>query len=445
MNKFFLAILLIFSLEALAQSNEYMIVGKVVEAGSHQFIDYATVVAKDLNSGEMISGTSTDNGGDFQLSVRSKDILIEISFLGFTTKTIDDITFDKNLLNLGEIQLGEDAQALDEVIVTAEKSTTEFKLDKRVFNVGKDLSTTGASALEVLNNVPSVNVNIEGQVSLRGSTGVQMLINGKPSVIADEAGNALGTITADMIERVEVITNPSAKYEAEGTSGIINIVLRKEEKRGLNGSLSLNSGIPDNHSVGLSLNRRTEKFNLFTQLGVGFRELPSDVENTNRDLINNTELVSTGQEFRNETYYNIILGSDYYINPLNIITLSGSFAYEVEDQPSETSFSFAREGAKESAWTRTEETSATNPKLQYELQYKRSFTDDEDHQLLFSAIGNYFGKDQTSTFTNNFTLGSPNQKIKLQIQNLKKANLHSTLITQNRSTTIGLWKPGHNI
>ena len=152
-------------------------------------------------------------------------------------------------------------------------------MDKRVFNVGKDLSSTGASALEVLNNVPSVNVNIEGEISLRGSSGVQILINGKPSVLASEQGNALGTITADMIEQIEVITNPSAKYDAEGTSGIINIIIKKEERKGINGSATINIGIPHNHSFGLSLNRRTEKFNLFTQLGVGYRELPNDREN----------------------------------------------------------------------------------------------------------------------------------------------------------------------
>ena len=108
----------------------------------------------------------------------------------------------------------------------------EFKLDKRVFNVGKDLSSTGASALEVLDNVPSVTVSIEGQVRLRGNAGVQILINGKPSVLTSEGGNALGSITAEMIEKVEVITNPSAKYEAEGTAGIINIVIKKMKGRG---------------------------------------------------------------------------------------------------------------------------------------------------------------------------------------------------------------------
>jgi outer membrane receptor for ferrienterochelin and colicin len=183
-----------------------------------------------------------------------------------------------------------------------------------------------------------VNVNIEGEISLRGSQGVQILINGKPSVIASEGGNTLGTLTADMIDRVEVITNPSAKYDAEGTSGIINIVIKKEQRKGLNGSVSVNTGAPDSHSLGVSLNSRSEKFNLFSQLGFGIRELPRDRINRNVDLVNNTAVVSTGTEFRNENYYNFILGTDYYINENNTLTLSGNFAMEFEDQPSQSSF-----------------------------------------------------------------------------------------------------------
>ena len=390
---------------SIAQSPGFKIIGTVVEASSNQAIDYATVIVGDKLTSEILTGTTTENGGKFELTTDTKNVYVEVSFIGYTNKKIEDISFDGKMIDLGIITLGEDAQRLEEVIVTAEKSTTEFKLDKRVFNVGTDLSTTGASALEVLNNVPSVNVNIEGQVSLRGSAGVQILINGKPSVLAEDSGNALGTITADMIEKVEVITNPSAKYEAEGTAGIINIVLKKNEKKGLNGSISLNTGIPHNHSVGLSMNRRSDKFNLFTQLGVGYRELPRFGESINRNKITGTELRSDGIEYRNETFYNIILGTDYYINATNIITLSGSYAYEVEQQPSENNFVFL-EGLESSAWTRNETTEATNPKLQYELQYKRDFTDNEDHQLLFSAIGRYFGKDQSSEFTNNFESGT---------------------------------------
>ena len=386
-----------------------MIYGTVVEAGTTQYIDYVSVIAMDATTKKMITGTTTANGGEFELSVPTDNVYLELSFIGMSPLTIDDIDFMNKKADLGLVSMGEASQTLDEVIVRAEKSTTEYKLDKRVFNVGSDLSSSGAGALDVLDNVPSVSVSIEGEIALRGSTGVQILINGKPSILADEASGALGTITADMIDKVEVITNPSAKYEAEGTAGIINIVLKKEEKRGMNGSLSVNTGVPHNHSVGLSLNRRSEKFNLFTQLGVGYRELPRDQENINRDLVNNTELISEGEQFRNEFFYNVILGSDYYIDPNNVITLSGSFTYEVEDQPSETDFSFFSDDVLQRTWNRTEVTEATNPKLQYELNYTREFKDDEDHQLLFSAIGNYFGKEQSSLFVNDFSFGDADQ------------------------------------
>ena len=390
-----------------AQSQEILITGTILESGSQQPVEFATVMIGDKTTRQPLTGATTAADGTFSVSTNTQDFYVEISFIGFATKTLNEFTIVEGKAELGDIVLSNDSQMLDEVTVRAEKSQTEFKLDKRVFNVGKDLSTTGASALEVLNNVPSVNVSIEGEISLRGSQGVQILINGKPSVLAADGGNALGTITADMIQQIEVITNPSAKYDAEGTSGIINIVIKKEERKGMNGSVSLNTGAPHNHSFGLSLNRRTEKFNLFTQLGAGYREMPNESENINRDLDNNTTVLSNGTEYRNETFYNFILGTDYHIDDYNVLTLSGNFAYEVEDQPSETNFSLLdASGAEVSEWKRTEETKATNPKWQYELQYKRDFKDDKDHTLLFSALGNFFGKDQSSEFFDSTVSGS---------------------------------------
>ncbi|GLR17219.1 TonB-dependent receptor [Portibacter lacus] len=397
---------MLFSSQLTAQTSTYTISGRVVDGISEDPIDYATVMIMDNDSKEMITGVTTENLGKFSVDVKSKNVYIEVSFLGYETTSITEITFNNNIANVGIIKLGQNAQALDEVVVRAEKSQTEFKLDKRVFNVGQDLSSTGASALEVLNNVPSVNVNIEGSVTLRGSSGVQILINGKPSILTNEQGNALGTITADMIEKVEVITNPSAKYEAEGTAGIINIVLKKNEKKGLNGSVSLNTGFPQNHSLGLSLNKRTEKMNLFTQIGAGYKILPNAVENINKNFQTNTTLSSMGDEFRNENFYNFILGADYYFNPRNVMTISGSYAYEIEDQPSETNYSLVDDaGTLIQQWKREEVTSALNPKLQYELQYKSDFKDDKDHMLLFSAIGSYFGKAQSSEFKNTVIFG----------------------------------------
>ncbi len=405
-NSIYLLLLILSSSFAIAQEN-IEIIGKLVEEETSQPIPYATLVIKDKSTNKNITGVITDNSGNFIVTTTKPNFYVEISFMGFETKTITEFTVTNRKVNLGTIKLLPNSQALDEIVVTGEVSKTVFKLDKRVFNVGKDISSTGVSALEVLNNVPSVNVNIEGDISLRGSSGVQILINGKPSVLADQSSNALGTITADMIESIEIITNPSAKYEASGTAGILNIILKKEEKKGWNGSVSVNTGIPDNHSLGLSLNRRTENFNLFAQLGAGYRSLPQESENINQNLITDEVLLSNGEEFRNETFFNLTLGTDYHINDLNVLTLSGNFAYEIEDQPSNYNFQFFDENNNLiSNWIREESTEATNPKYRYELNYKKQFKNNEDHTLQFSALGSFFGKELASQFTNTTSSGT---------------------------------------
>jgi outer membrane receptor protein involved in Fe transport len=380
--------------------------GILIEAQNKQPVEFANVVMRELATETLITGETSAHDGSFEMETTATGFSLEISFIGYKTKTITEFNKNNGIIDLGEIMLTLDSETLDEVIVRAEKSQTEFKLDKRVFNVGKDLSSTGASVLEVLNNVPSVTVNIEGAISLRGSSGVQILINGKPSVLASEQGNALGSITADMIDRIEVITNPSAKYEAEGTSGIINIIMKKNEKRGINGSLSLNTGIPDNQSIGFSVNRRTEKFNLFSQLGVGYRSMPREQRTINTDLERDVTIISTGESFRDEAFVNFNLGADYYINENNVITLAGNYAYEWEENPSRTDFERYEGNILTDRWFREEETTAGNPKWQYELNYKKQFTDHEDHALIFSALGREFSKDQSSDFNNTTISGS---------------------------------------
>ncbi|WMI68142.1 TonB-dependent receptor domain-containing protein [Mangrovimonas sp. YM274] len=381
------------------QAQQLKVKGSILESNTQQPVPYATVAVKSLESQTLISGTTSDENGLFEMVIDSPNVVFEVSFMGYFPVSISEFKVLNNQIDLGIIFLQEDAEQLDEVVVKGEVSKTVFKLDKRIFNVGSDISSTGVSALEVLNNVPSVNVNIEGEVTLRGSSGVQILINGKPSVLADQSGNALGTITADMIESIEVITNPSAKYEASGTTGILNIILKKEEKKGWNGSISANTGVPDNHSVGGSINRRTEKFNLFSQFGAGYRSLPRDTEADNRNLASNETIYSYGEDYRNETFFNITLGTDYHINEYNVLTLSGNFAYEIEDQPSKTNYRHFNGDNLISRWVRNETTDATNPKWQYEFNWKKTFENNEDHTFQLSALGSFFGKDQSSKFT----------------------------------------------
>lgn len=405
-HRIYLILITIITLVTTVSYGQTELTGKVVDMNSERPMEFVSVVLRSLTDEQPFAGAKTEVDGSFAILTDSMRINVEIRYVGYKSFFIDSVIIEGSTYDLGTIELELIDQSLDEVTVTAEKSTTQFRLDKRVFNVGKDISTSGASALEVLNHVPSVTVSMEGLVSLRGSQGVQILINGKPSVMSDDPSKALGTITADMIDRIEVITNPSAKYESEGTSGIINVILKKEEKEGLNGSISVNTGIPDNHSVGISLNRRTEKFNLFTQMGAGYRSLPRYLSAVNRDKISGEEVVSEGINYRNEQFYNITLGTDYHLNDYNVFTLSGNFAYEIEQQPSETEFKQSLNGGDpHTVWTRTEVTSAKNPKYQYDFQYKKEFKDTTEHTLSFNAQGRFFGKAQSSNFDNRSTSG----------------------------------------
>ncbi|MEM9723077.1 MAG: outer membrane beta-barrel family protein [Bacteroidota bacterium] len=411
MKKFTLAMtislhLLFVCQEGKAQDASVEVRGEVLASSNQQALEFATVLLVDPGTETALAGTSTSKNGAFVLTSPKSEFYIKISFIGFAEQTLTDFAVEGNKLDLGQIFLKENMANLEEVEIRAEKSQMEFKLDKRVFNVGQDLSSAGGSALEVLDNVPSVNVSIEGNISLRGNPNVQILINGNPSVMTNGDGSALGTITAEMIESVEVITNPSAKYDAEGTSGILNIILKKEEKKGINGGVTLNTGSPNNHSLGLSLNRRTEKFNLFSQFGAGYRTFESKYEGFTllRSSSDQRRFDNAGEADKNEEFYHILLGADYHINRFNVLTLSGNFGYEIEDEFSTTNY-FLSNSLSDALGSsvRREVTEAINPKWQYELQYEKTFADNKERALRLSAIGSFFGKDQSSDFENRGT------------------------------------------
>jgi hypothetical protein len=158
-------------------------------------------------------------------------------------------------------------------------------------------------------------------------------------------------------------------------------------------------------------------------MGAGYRSLPQDAENTNRNLSTNEVIVSKGEAFRNEAFFNITLGTDYHINDLNVLTLSGNFAYEIEDQPSAYNFQFSDgDNRLTSSWLRTEVTEATNPKYHYELNYKKEFENNEAHTLQFSALGSFFGKDQESQFSNTTISGLDSNSDQQTETNFQQAN-----------------------
>jgi hypothetical protein len=290
--------------------------GKVIDFDTKENLEYATIVLKPLN-GSAISGGITDSHGKFNIDVAAGKYDISVEFISFKTKTYKNQELKENL-DLGTIELQINAEALDEVEIIAEKSTVEIRLDKKIYNVGKDMTVKGGTASDVLDNVPSVSVDVEGNVSLRGNENVRILINGKPSGMVGLSTDALRQLPADAIEKVEVITSPSARYEAEGTAGILNIVLRKGKAQGFNASLTANAGVPENFGGSANLNYRIEKVNFFTNTGYNYSNAPGNSSanvtyfNYDGDVLGYRDEVSEIERERNR--FNTNFGLEYYIS-----------------------------------------------------------------------------------------------------------------------------------
>ncbi|MBO0353215.1 TonB-dependent receptor [Muricauda ruestringensis] len=280
MQRIFIPLLLILltTFQGLAQQNQKPITisGKVTDSESGQPLEYATFVLQKTDSPDQVTGGITDLDGNFEIETAPGTYNIRVEFISYKTYSKQGQTFNSDT-NLGSITLSPDVAQLAEVEVVGEKTTVEVRLDKKIYNIGKDLTTSGATISDALSNVPSVNVDIDGAISLRGNENVRILINGKPSALAGFGSTeALQQLPADAIEKVEVITSPSARYDAEGTAGILNIVLKREKTLGFNGSVNLYGGHPTNGGITANANLRTNKFNFFTTVGYRYREGPGN-------------------------------------------------------------------------------------------------------------------------------------------------------------------------
>ena len=317
MKKILLFFILISSALLHAQENKFLITGTVSDPETNSPLEYSTISVFKANSEEIINGVITDYNGEFSIEVSKGNYDLKFEYISFKTKYLRNINIE-NSLNLGLIELSIDENILNEVEVIGEKTEIEIKLDKTVYNIGKDLTLKGSSVSDVLDNLPSVEVDIEGNVSLRGNESVRILINGKPSGLVGISSNeALKQFPSESVEKVEVITSPSARYNAEGTAGIINIILRKSKLTGFNGSLSLNSGYPERYGVSANLNYRTKKLNFFNNIGYNTRiskgSFVNETEYYTDQAINNF-LNEDGvrDSERNSNYLNT--GIEYFIS-----------------------------------------------------------------------------------------------------------------------------------
>ena len=315
------------------------VTGKIVDKNTNQPLEYSTISLVNTTTNKITAGGVTNDKGVFEFDANTGNYDIKVEFISFKSLEIKG-TLIKEDTNLGIIKLEDDATKLDEVVVRSEKTSVEIKLDKKVYNVGKDLMVKGGTVSDVLDNIPSVAVDVEGKISLRGNENVKILIDGKPSS-AININDALRQIPADAIDKVEVITNPSARYDAEGGGGLLNIILKKGRTNGLNGTVIATTGYPANHGLSANVNYKSDEFNLFTTQGYNNRSNPGSA-NVNTQYFNaDNSSKSFIEEHRDNARlskgYNGNFGADWYLDKSTTWTNSVNYRRNVNDNQDDVS------------------------------------------------------------------------------------------------------------
>ncbi|CAN5556737.1 outer membrane beta-barrel family protein [soil metagenome] len=400
--KHFLLLIIFFPFLALAQTytNDLVFIrGKLMDEQKNP-IPFVTAALYQSSDSALVTGAMSDDAGVFEIDTKPGKYHLKISILSYEEQTIPNINVGNQDIDLGILILKASTEMLEEVVVQGEKSSMVLSLDKRIFNVGKDLANAGGTATDILRNVPSVSVDVEGNISLRGSNNVRILIDGKPSgLVSLKGGAGLQQLQGSMIERIEVITNPSARYEAEGMSGIINIVLKKERKEGINGSFDLIAGHPANYGAAANVNYRRRNLNFFINYSASYRDAPSRT-NLYQELYRNDSTFITRQNMvhrLNGMYNNARGGIDYFINDKNILTASYTWRLSKGKRYSEINYLdyISNTQNLNRVTYRTQDETETEPNSEYSISYKRNFAR-EGHELVADVtyLDNWESSDQ---------------------------------------------------
>lgn len=354
--------------------------GQILDAVSNQPIEYSTIALLKMRDSAVAGGTITDPKGNFKVDqIQAGRYNVRVQFMGYETLIIKDVAFKpaEPEVNLGTIKLKASASSLAGVEVTAEREMMVSNLDKKIINVDKSIASIGGSAVDVMQNIPSVSVDADGNVSLRGSDNITILVDGKPTGLAEiSSGDLLQQIPASSIESVEIITNPSVRYDPEGTSGIINIVLKKRSLQGLNGMVSFTAGTGDRYNTSINLNYRKDKFNVFAgydnRLG-RFNSTGVTERNTFND--EGSTLLLQNQTMVNErNMHNLNTGFDYLLNDFNTI----SFNYQMRRMSfgnvgDNRSYTFDQDLDTLRNFNRFSESDRNIKSNNFTLSYKRTF------------------------------------------------------------------------
>lgn len=378
------------------QMAKIKITGKVIEKTSKKALEYATLTLTNPNFPKSISGGITNPKGEFNIDINPGTYDIKIEFISFKPIIIKGRSLREST-NLGEIALEENASQLSEVVIRSEKTTVDIKLDKKVYNIGNDLMVKGGTISNVLDNIPSVSVDAEGTISLRGNKNVTIFIDGMPSN-AVNINEALRLISADAIDKVEVITNPSSRYDAEGGAGILNIILKKGKNKGINATLIAASGYPEANSISGTLNYKTKHYNLFTNQGYSYRNNPGNsfiqIEYLNPKP-NSPEYIEETNKIENKANnYNGNLGLEWYVNESTSWT--NSINYRNIDEAVVEKIKLNKQyanAATDYTQTRTNDNEVKNVDVAYKSNFRKKFKKDGHKLNALVQIANNYYKD----------------------------------------------------
>jgi outer membrane receptor protein involved in Fe transport len=342
--------------------------GTLTDRNTRNPVAYATVTLLDP-AGKSVSGTMTDEKGKFVLKyAKQGTFLLNCSFISYQVLT-QSVTLTGSKIDAGTLQLIPDTRQLSEVTVSSQQSALRLQPDKKIFEVGKDGLSQNGSVSDALNGIPSVAVSPQGEVSLRGNAGVIVLVNGRRSGLTQ--GNALEQLQADQIERIEVITSPSARYDASGNAGIINIVLKKNKKAGFNGQVKVVAGIPNDTRINPSLNYKSDKFNFFSTFGMR----KSDYEGiyTTDQVTGASSLKLHQDEKRHDDGKMLYLGADYFISDKR--TMTAAYLWNGTHDHDKTELNYDYRGtAPDSALRRNGESWERRNYHQLEYNYTQLFS-----------------------------------------------------------------------
>jgi outer membrane receptor protein involved in Fe transport len=330
-------LIIIVSMNLIAQNHSSRsIVGTVLSESTKKPLEFVNVMVLNQSDSTLVTGAVTDNKGKYELiNIPAGTHFIKYSMIGYAEKQIENVSMDSKQteMDLGKIFLKEVTVNMTDVVITTQRTTLTNSIDRKVYNVQQDILSKTGSASELLQNIPSVQVDIDGTVSLRGSENVLILLNGKPSPLMGKSrAEVLQQMPASSIERIEVITNPSAKYKPDGTSGIINIVMKKDKGTGLNGTATLNAGNNDRYNASINLNYNPGTYNIFGSYSIRYDQRNSFTTDKESSLDTITSQFSNhhneeGRSYSRPLSHVFTLGLDYPLDGSNSFGISGNYRY----------------------------------------------------------------------------------------------------------------------